>query len=172
MVFQLFSVSAIKTRIASGISVVFPKSDCPIQSVALYPMANPVNPPLQEQQQPSAPNFPDNFADNSDFYVQGYPKLAYFFSQCPRYLHLRRFSALSVRVQLYRQHELVLLEKSLMELEGNDDKFYGTDYAHMKTRPLKGQKSPSEQRNIYEIIKIELKEYGMENRDSAHILLL
>lgn len=122
-------------------------------------MANLVSPSLQ----PSTParNAPDNSPNNPDFYVKGYPKLSYFFAQCPRYLHLRRFSALSVRVQLYRQHELALLERSLMELEGKEDGAYCTDYAHLKADSSQGHGSHSEQRNLYEIIKSELKEYGM-----------
>jgi hypothetical protein len=106
--------------------------------------------------------------DNPDYYAQGYPKLSYFFSQCPRYLHLRRFSALSVRVQLYRQHELVLLEKKLLELEEAEDKLWCTDYAHIKT----GHGSHSVQQKLYATIKTELKEYGMEIRETAHTLLL
>jgi hypothetical protein len=168
--FQLLSVPTIQNRTAPGISVIFVNSDYPIQSVVLYPMANLVNPPLQ--QQPAVPKFSDNPADNPDFYVQGYPKLSYFFSQCPRYLHLRRFSALSVRIQLYRQHQLVLLEKRLMELEAEEGNFYCTDYAYIKTRPLEGHRTDSKQRNLYEMIKMELKEYGMKNRKTAHILLL
>jgi hypothetical protein len=157
-------------QIVSSISVnFFAYSDYPIQSVALYPMANLATP--TPQQPLPVHSFPDDFADNPDFYVQGYPKLSYFFSQCPRYFHLRRFSALSIRVQLYRQHELVLLERSLMELEGKEDKLYCTDYEHMKTGSKKEHVKDSEQRNLYEIIKTELKEYGMKNRETTYLTL-
>src|SRR4051794_14363572 len=101
--------------------------------MAAYPMTNPVNP---TQQQPlSVSNDPMIPADNPDRYVQGYPRLAYFFSQCPRYLHLRRFAALSIRVQLFRQHELAMMEMELLKLEEEDsraDRAYLCDYMHLE----------------------------------------
>lgn len=127
-------------------------------------MENLVVNPSSQQQPRSAPN---NSANDPNSYVQGYPKLAYFFSQCPRYLHLRSFSALSTRVQLYRQHELVLLEKRLLQLERETFSARRSpdcnDYAHLKYGSIETDVGPSEQRDIYEMIKIELKEYGEQN---------
>jgi len=134
-------------------------------------MENLSTPPPPQQQPPSGLNFPDNFADDPDFYAQGYPKLSYFFSQCPRYLHLRRFSALSIRVQLYQQHELVMLEKRLMELEEKEKHIYCRDYEYIKTASNKGHVGDSEQRNLYDTIKTELKEYGMDNRENTYLTL-
>ncbi|KAF2785824.1 hypothetical protein K505DRAFT_380661 [Melanomma pulvis-pyrius CBS 109.77] len=115
-----------------------------------------INPSFQQPR-----SIPPISADDPGSYVQGYPKLAYFFSQCPRYLHLRSFSALSVRVQLYRQHDLILLEQRLLELErgtssggrSHDCK----DYASLKYGSDTNERC--EHQKLYETIKIELKEY-------------
>lgn len=105
-------------------------------------------------------------ADDRARYVQGYPRLAYFFSQCPRYLHLRRFAALSIRVQLFRQHELAMMEANLLKLEEEDDsssanKAYLCDYRHLESdsqRDTTGEMS--KRRELYERIETTLKNYG------------
>ena len=132
-------------------------------------MASPVTYP-SHRQPPSAPASPDNAANHADFHAQGYPKLAYFFSRCPRYLHLRRFSALSARVLLYRQHELVVLEKKLLELEKKTEssslkgnrRFYHEEYLRANSEEEREayEKAYEEQRNLYKTLKDELKEYG------------
>jgi hypothetical protein len=58
-----------------------------------------------------------------------------------------------------------------MELEERENHIYCKDYEHMKTASNKGHISDSEQRNLYDTIKTELKEYGMRIV-KIHILLL
>jgi hypothetical protein len=118
-------------------------------------------------QQPSAQNQPpDNPGDDLHLHVNGYPRLAFFFAQSTRYLHLRRFSALAVRLLLYRQHELAVLEESLLDMEKRDatstdpnrQLFLG-DFALLKAAP--DTKDGTEQKELYEKLKSELKEYGV-----------
>lgn len=111
-----------------------------------------------------------NLGNIEDNHVEGYPRLAYFFAECPRYLHLRRFSALAVRMLLYRQHELTVIEAKLLRMEQEDA--HRTE--HLKDRPSRDytilkkteiSKEPvkgetKEQKGLYEQLKIELKEYG------------
>ena len=59
-----------------------------------------------------------------------------------------------------------------MELEEMEGNLHCTDYEYIKTSPYKGHVRHSEQRNLYEIIKAELKEYGMKNNETTHILLM
>ena len=59
-----------------------------------------------------------------------------------------------------------------MELEAKEGKIHCTDYQYTKTSSYKGHACNSEQRNLYETIKMKIKEYGMENNESTHILLL
>ncbi|KAF2187639.1 hypothetical protein K469DRAFT_103295 [Zopfia rhizophila CBS 207.26] len=107
-------------------------------------MASQVPRPTHQQSQPhSDPN------DALAAFAQAYPRLADFFAECPRYLHLRRFSALSVRVLLYRQHELAGLEKELSGLELDAP---AKDLGSLKVESGK-------QRHLYEKIIPELKEY-------------
>jgi hypothetical protein len=109
--------------------------------------------------QPTSSHVPPSCLGNHEhLHVRGYPKLAFFFSRCPRYLHLRRFSALAVRSLLYRQHELSMLEETLLRLEARDEKrLFSSDFGHLKSAQ-DGQED--EQRRLYEVLKKELKEYG------------
>ena len=81
-----------------------------------------------------------SLGDDAGLHVDGYPKLSFFFSQCPEFLHLRRFSALAVRALLYRQHQLAILEKELLAAEkrdaGSSDenrKLFSHDFQRLKT---------------------------------------
>jgi hypothetical protein len=110
-----------------------------------------------------APNNPGNYVDQ---HTHGYPKLSFFFSQCNRYVHLRRFSALAVRLLLYRQHELTVLEENLLDLEKADAQSgvpnrqrFSEDFGHLKAASS-GSFPEGEQYRIYEKLKLELKEYG------------
>ncbi|KAF2662856.1 hypothetical protein K491DRAFT_4891 [Lophiostoma macrostomum CBS 122681] len=112
---------------------------------------------------PSASNMPDDPADQPNLHVQGYPKLAYFFSHCSHYLYLRRFSGLAVRALLYRQHKLVVLEKKLYALEiGNQSSTdwrrnrLQEDYGYLTDE---GFQEAKDVRNLYEEMERELKEY-------------
>ncbi|KAF2281198.1 uncharacterized protein EI97DRAFT_454409 [Westerdykella ornata] len=108
-----------------------------------------------------ASDMPLNPADEPEFYEKGYPSLAYFFSNNPRYLHLRRFSGLSIRLLLYRQCELVHLEKQLLgmdksnisSIEGRRSRYH-IDYAATLTDP-----HGSKFRNLVTDIRNRLKEY-------------
>src|SRR4051812_24529002 len=106
------------------------------------PMGSPVADPSLQQQPPSVETTSGNPRDHSHEYVKGYPRLAYFFSECPRYFHLRSFSALSVRALLYRQSELVDLEKQLTALENADSRdpdsyrrVYNEDFEALRDPP-------------------------------------
>ena len=112
----------------------------------------------------SAHHVPKNLGNDEQLHVGGYPKLAYFFSHCTRYLHLRRFTAIAVRLLLYRQHQLVVLEKNLLELEANDAKsvdldrrLFCTDFGRLKSPQTPNE---YEQRALYEELQREMKEYG------------
>ncbi|ORY19463.1 hypothetical protein BCR34DRAFT_582182 [Clohesyomyces aquaticus] len=127
-------------------------------------MNNPTSPP---QPPSTASNLPMNFANRyADLHVKGYPKLAYLFSQSPHVLHLRRFASLSVRLLLYRQHELVMLESRLLELENSDATSsegerasYRYDYQPLKNATVDDPGTLQEQREVYEKLKKELKDY-------------
>ncbi|OAL55945.1 hypothetical protein IQ07DRAFT_595584 [Pyrenochaeta sp. DS3sAY3a] len=121
-------------------------------------------------QSPLLPQAPDptddsNLSDRFELHTQGYPRLAFFFSQNSRYLHLRRFSALAVRNLLYRQHELIELEKNILQLEARDSnsssprrqRFCG-DFALLKGASY-DPKIGLEQQQLYTTLKSELKEY-------------
>lgn len=135
--------------------------------VVLFPvnsMATPLS-SYPSQQSPAHPNL----GNDAQVHRDGYPKIAFFFSQCPRYLHLRRFSALAVRLLLYRQHELCVLEKNLLELEDRDAKSSDTtkrlfrqDFHYLR-EPNGGNE---EQQRVYETLKRELKEYGKSQQAS------
>lgn len=125
-------------------------------------MASPPNPP-------SASNMPHNPADHVDLYVPGYPRLAYFFSASPRYFHLRRFSALSARLLLYRQHELMVLERKLLEVEnknyGERDRrrLYNKDFRYVMSDGETGE--AKELLDLYKETSCALKEYGEPSRE-------
>ena len=59
-----------------------------------------------------------------------------------------------------------------MELEQMEGDLRCADYEYIKSSSYKGHVHHSEQRSLYETIKTELKEYGMENNEPTHILLL
>jgi hypothetical protein len=125
-------------------------------------------------QQPGMVN--PNPGSDSRVHVQGYPQLSFFFSQCPRYLHLRRFSALAVRLLLYRQHALTLLEKDLLELENKDALHSDPDHRALchdfgKLESVTPEES-LDQKELYKRLKTELKEYGMPIVDFDRIFLL
>ena len=126
------------------------------QPIAANPVGSPMYPPHTSAQQ--APNSPVN---PSTLGHGGYPELASFFSRCSRYLHMRRFSALAVRLLLYRQHEIRTLEKQLEKLEREDacnsnvdNRSFSNDFAKLKEEGCDTQK------RIYETLKLEMKEYG------------
>lgn len=119
-------------------------------------------------QHPSANQHPVNLCNHPQLHVEGYPKLAYFFSRCTRYLHLRRFSAIAIRLLLYREHTLVELEQRLLGLEDRDIKntdsndpsrrLFCADFALLKAASPSNDRH--EQRDLYETLKLEMKEYG------------
>jgi hypothetical protein len=123
-------------------------------------MAVPFNPP-------SALNMPHDPAEHHELHMQGYPRLAYFFSQAPDYIHLRRFSGLSARLLLYRQHELVVLEKKLIHFEIENEKkqntrIFNKDFQFV-TCPGQGASAQEHGRALFELleeIRYTLKAYG------------
>lgn len=132
------------------------------QPMAANPVGSPMYPAPSSAQQ--APNNPVN---HSALNHGGYPELASFFSQCSRYLHLRRFSALAVRLLLYRQHEIRTLEEKLENLERLDacdsdpiKRFFSRDFAHLKAESYDAGELHT-QKSMYETLKVEMKEYGM-----------
>ena len=131
------------------------------QPMAANPVGSPMYPPHTSAQQ--APNSPVN---PSTLNHGGYPELASFFSRCSRYLHLRRFSALAVRLLLYRQHEIRTLEEKLETLEREDacdsnanNRSFSNNFATLKEEGCDTQKLYTQKR-IYETLKLEMKEYG------------
>ncbi|KAF2869485.1 hypothetical protein BDV95DRAFT_101614 [Massariosphaeria phaeospora] len=122
---------------------------------------------------------PENLSNDADLYAQGYPRLAYWFSLSPRYLQLRRFVALSIRILLYRQHELVMLERKLIELERkNEDSPPGSeswrrnrDFEALYPQPGETQET-AEVRKLYETIDQKTKAYGMAPNDEYRIRLM
>lgn len=117
---------------------------------------------------------PSNLGDDARSYTEGYPTLAHFFSQCSRYLHLRRFSALAVRLLLYRQHHLITLEKELLKSEARDANSvdldrnnFCRDFARLQNARFQDARPDStpptqdvlEQWELYETLKKEMKEY-------------
>jgi hypothetical protein len=129
-------------------------------------MANPANYPMRPQPS-SAQQAPNNLLNHSTSNYKAYPELASFLSRCSRYLHLRRFSALAVRLLLYRQHELATLEKKLETLEHADaqdndpeKRLFSKDFAHLKAQ-VHSTGAYDTQKKVYEALKSEMKEYGM-----------
>lgn len=127
-------------------------------------MATPPNPPSES-------NIPDNPPDHDEFHVPGYARLAYFFAQCPQYNHLRRFSDLSARVLLYRQHKLVILEKKLSGLDHyyyskgkKDQRSYHRDLGLVIEGTGEQLADSQKFRELLENIELELKEYGKISR--------
>jgi len=135
-----------------------------LQSIG--PMAtNPVTYPMSPQSS-SAQQTPNNLVNHSTLNNGGYPELASFFSQCSRSLHLRRFSALAARLLLYRQHELIVLERRLKTLEckdaqdnDRDKRLFSENYALLK-KQSRATGIPDTQYEVYETLKSEMKEYG------------
>jgi hypothetical protein len=129
--------------------------------------ANPARHPMRVYPpQPSSAQQAPSPADFSTLPAKGYPELASFFSQCSRYLHVRSFSGLAVRLLLYRQHELVDLELKLASLENEDaqdsdpnKRLFSRNFAQLKAQ---GDDTGSlTQRSVYETLKSEMKEYGI-----------
>lgn len=128
------------------------------------PLAN--QPPLQSSSVHQAPNSTNDYR----LHAAGYPRLAVFLSKCPRYLHLRRFSALAIRLLLYRQNFLIELENKLHELEVRDANStepgrqrFCSDFARLRASPP--TQHGSEQNELYETLKNEVKEYGKLARE-------
>jgi len=126
---------------------------------------NPVTYPMSPQSS-SAQQTPNNLVNHSTLNNGGYPELASFFSQCSRSLHLRRFSALAARLLLYRQHELIVLERRLKTLEckdaqdnDRDKRLFSENYALLK-KQSRATGIPDTQYEVYETLKSEMKEYG------------
>jgi hypothetical protein len=119
------------------------------------------------QQTPaSAPRAVANPGNHPTLHNEGYPRLAFFLSQHTRYLHLRRFSALAIRLLLYRQHRLMGLEKDLLHLEDRDAQFdpdflknFARIDAEYNTPVIVREKT---QGRLYEKLQNELKEYGKQ----------
>jgi hypothetical protein len=117
-------------------------------------MASPLYPP-------SAFHTPENPPNYATRHVQGYPLLAYFFSMSPQYFHLRRFSALAVRILLYHQHELIVLEKKLLDLdEQNQSKGYHLDHGLVTQNSKEDKDKPNRLHMLLEEIEDKMKKYG------------
>jgi hypothetical protein len=132
-------------------------------------MATPLTNYPMSQQPSSVHQAPNNLGNHSQQHIEGYPKLAFFFSQGTRYLHLRSFSALAIRLLLYRQHQLTVLEKNLLELEARDAgssdpnrQFSLRNFACLYAGPFTSSGQGDQQHELYETLKCELKEYGGE----------
>ncbi|KAF2118192.1 hypothetical protein BDV96DRAFT_379808 [Lophiotrema nucula] len=149
------------------------------------PMGSPVaNPSSSPRQPPGVSAASGNPRDRSDEYVKGYPRLAYFFAECPRYFHLRSFSALSVRALLYRQHQLAYLEEQLIALENEDSRdpdpyraMYNRDFGKLVEPPPGHEQQVVARCELYEKLIKRTKEYekallrfeqlGSKGRNSA-----
>ncbi|KAH7123668.1 hypothetical protein B0J11DRAFT_529598 [Dendryphion nanum] len=111
---------------------------------------------------PSVINILDPTASHNEYDVHGYPRLAVLFSKSPLYLHVRRFSALSARLLLRRQHRIIALEQQLVELEKKkmntfcSNKLYFSDFSCMKNEK---DKDSVRLREVYEELDKEMKEY-------------
>ena len=117
-----------------------------------------------QPQAPATPNEPNGYFER---HVQGYPRLAYYFAQTPRLLHLRQFASLSIRSLLYRQHRLAELEDKLLDVEcenaessETDQRMCVRDFRYMRDEPGANKEMIKAQRTLYEEIQRELKEYG------------
>jgi hypothetical protein len=136
-------------------------------------MAASANYATLQQASSSAPRAPANPGNHPTLHREGYPRLAFFLSQNTRYLHLRRFSALAIRLLLYRQYKLTGLEKDLLHLEGRDaetDPNILKNFACIDTeykRPDTIQETT--QYRLYEKLKEELKEYGRRINASVDV---
>ena len=115
----------------------------------------------------SAQQAPSNPVNHQKVNFEGYPELATFFSQCSRYLYMRRFSALAIRLLLYRQHELIELERKLEELEhanahdsDPNKQLFSGDFTRLKAEAY-GAGEYDTQKAVYETLKSEMREYGM-----------
>lgn len=115
----------------------------------------------------SAQQAPSNPTNHQKVNYEGYPELATFLSQCSRYLHLRRFSALAIRLLLYRQHELIELEGKLEKLEranardsDPNKQLFSRNFTLLKAE-AHGTEKHDTQKAVYETLKSEMKEYGM-----------
>ena len=112
----------------------------------------------------SAQPAPANPGNHATLHKDGYPSLAFFFSQNSRYLHLRKFSALAIRVLLYRQYKLTRLEKDLLHLEQRDAEKNPNilkDFALIESESRSSGVPPeATQCWLYEELQNELKEYG------------
>ncbi|CAN9104855.1 unnamed protein product [Alternaria alternata] len=126
-------------------------------------MATAANYATLQQTPASAPRAVANPGNHPTLHNEGYPRLAFFLSQHTRYLHLRRFSALAIRLLLYRQHRLMGLEKDLLHLEDRDAQFdpdflknFARIDAEYNTPVIVREKT---QGRLYEKLQNELKEY-------------
>lgn len=112
------------------------------------------------------PQAPASLGDNRTLHREGYPGLAFFLSQNSKYLHLRRFSALAIRLLLYRQHRLTGLEKDLLHLENRDanlDPDFLRNFARIDAEYNKPDIIREKtQGRLYEKLQNELKEYGKQ----------
>ncbi|KAI4915778.1 hypothetical protein J4E90_004224 [Alternaria incomplexa] len=111
----------------------------------------------------SAQPAPANPGNHATLHKDGYPSLAFFFSRNSRYLHLRKFSALAIRVLLYRQYKLTRLEKDLLHLEQRDAEKNPNilkDFALIEAESRSSGVPPeATQCWLYEELQNELKEY-------------
>ncbi|KAF2730148.1 hypothetical protein EJ04DRAFT_580063 [Polyplosphaeria fusca] len=129
----------------------------PLPHLSPQPTTQAPSSPLQ------APNDPDQYAEQ---HVKGYPLLAYWFAQHPRALHLRRFSALSVRMLLHHQHRLVDLEDKLLKRENEDAASKETDkrmrvkdFKFLNNERVVDGESANTQGALYKEINATLKDY-------------
>lgn len=117
------------------------------------------------------PNITTNPYDDEGSYALGYPRLALCFSQAPHYLHLRRFSALSIRLLLRRQSELILLERRILDLEiicGDYPKDQRQHRLNKDFRELGSDlKTPTEEGTVlvqlYEELERKIRDYGKQD---------
>jgi hypothetical protein len=125
-------------------------------------MANPI-----DHAQPWTPSVPLNPADQERMHVPGYPRLAFWFAKLPRYLQLRRFSGLSIRLLLHRQNELAVLEKRLLLLEQELDQ-EETSRKYNRDFDCVIEDRQGESRRLLDLLeegRHKLKEYGKQSHN-------
>jgi len=91
-----------------------------------------------------------------DQYAKGYPRLAAFYNSDPDFRVFRRFGTLRNRLLLYRQHELVVLEKCLFDMDNTDSE--KNEYRIQSIRKDKADEQ-SEREKLIDEIDCKLKQY-------------
>ena len=93
--------------------------------------------------------------DNSDVVEarrQGYPRLAAFINSDKDFVVFRAFGELRTRTLLHKQDEIVDLEQTLHDLDGEETTAYNLS--------ARRQDENQERKDLLSVIEVKLREYG------------